>query len=309
MIRISGKKGKSWGSLQEAFPPLPETVLKNGDTIRSVRSDGVTMNANGYAKIGKRLFIIAECLYMPGQKGLGRLARELRESGRLGPIFWLYEDPVITSIEGEAFYTLYKDGAFSNIADKINDYLEQPHVFPSWDFLNYTTRPVADDGHVMCEPTHAWELADGTWMRLYRDLDRSGYNYSSYSKDDGERWSVPIRTNFPDAPARSNTGVLPDGTVYVISNLRNNGDMDGPLYPRDPLAISLSADGLNFTDVKVIRCGASPARFKGRYKDTGFEYPSSVLVGKFLFVMYSVNKEDIQVSKIKLSGFSDLTYP
>ncbi len=304
LLRRSADRGKTWTPVVEAFPPLPDRVLKNGDTIFSKRSDGVTMNANGYAVVEGRLYLIAECLYLPGQKGLGRLAREMKKDGTLGPVFWLYEDPVITTIEGEPFYALIRDELYRDLAGEINSYLERPEVYPSWEFLNYSTRPIAEDGHVMCEPTYGWQLADGTWMRLYRDLSRSGYNYSSFSKDDGKTWSVPARTNFPDAPARSNAGVLPDGTVYVISNIRNTGNMKGPLFPRDPLSISLSDDGLNFTRVMIISCGAKPARFAGRFKDTGFEYPSSVVTGKELFIMYSVNKEDIRVSKIRIRNLS-----
>ncbi len=308
LMRLSADKGKSWTPFEEAFPALPFTVLKNHDTINSKRSDGVCLNANGYARIDDRLFLIAECLYLPGQKGLGRLARELRKNGSLGPIFWLYEDPVIINLDGEAFYTLIKDEIYRSLAGKINDYLKKPETFPSWDFLNYETRPIAEDGHIMCEPTYGWQLSDKTWMRIYRDLSRSGYNYSSFSKDDGESWSEPVRSNFPDAPSRSNAGTLPDGTVYIISNIRNNGHADGPLYPRDPLALSLSVDGLNFNKVFIIRSGAQPALFEGRYKDTGFEYPSSVVVGKELYVMYSVNKEEIQVSKISTKVLRSLNY-
>ena len=39
--------------------------------------------------------------------------------------------------------------------------------------------------------------------------------YSAFSFD-GIAWTTPTPTNFPDACARSNSGMLPDGQVYVI---------------------------------------------------------------------------------------------
>ena len=69
---------------------------------------------------------------------------------------------------------------------------------------------------------------------------------------------------------------------------------------RSLLAISLSADGLNFDRVAVIRFLAPPMRYKGRAKSIGFQYPHSVVVKNDLWVIYSVNKEDVQITKIPL---------
>ena len=41
--------------------------------------------------------------------------------------------------------------------------------------------------------------------------------------------------------------------------------------------------------------------FKGRSKSTGYAYPHSTVVGDHSWVIYSVNKEDIEMARIPLS--------
>ena len=88
--------------------------------------------------------------------------------------------------------------------------------------------------------------------------------------------------------------MLPDGQIYIISNI----DPDGA---RDPLAISLSKDGLNFDRVALIRRDAPEMRYEGRWKAEGFQYPHSLVLGENLWVIYSVGKEDVQVTRILIS--------
>ena len=68
------------------------------------------------------------------------------------------------------------------------------------------------------------------------------------------------------------------------------------------MAISLSRDGLEFDRMAVIRFVAPPTRYEGKAKGGGgYQYPHSVVVGESLWVIYSVNKEDIEVARIPLS--------
>jgi hypothetical protein len=55
---------------------------------------------------------------------------------------------------------------------------------------------------------------------------------------------------FASGAVSADAGTLPDGRVYVVSNINSNG--------RDPLAITLSDDGLNFGQFALLRSGAPP---------------------------------------------------
>ena len=92
------------------------------------------------------------------------------------------------------------------------------------------------------------------------------------------------------------TGTLPNGEIYLIGN---QIDVSGP-HSRDPLTISLSRDGKTFDWAAAVRHGTPPLRYPGHWKDHGFQYPSAIVVGKSLWVIYSINKEDVAVSRIPL---------
>lgn len=166
----------------------------------------------------------------------------------------------------------------------------------------------------MTEPSPTWRLDTGTWVRLYRDAGgihakskreveqtKSRRNYAAFSFDDGKTWTTPTRTTFPDACARSNAGRLPDGHFYVINNILPMSPKKGG---RALLAVSLSDDGLEFDRTAVLRFVAPPRRYEGKAKGLGYAYPHSVVFGKYLWVIYSVNKEDIEVARIPLAQFS-----
>jgi hypothetical protein len=236
---------------------------------------------------------------------IGLLCRAVNPDGKLGKIFWLCADPP-APVPG---FPSYPAGNPSLVA-KIKAYFSQSAHAPQLNFGN-KAHPDSDDEHGMVEPASAWQLDDGTWVRLYRDsgskyartlreeeASKSRRNYASFSYDDGKTWTVPTRTTFPDACARSNAGKLPDGQVYVINNVLPLSTKKGG---RSLLAISLSRDGLNFDRMAVLRFLAPDQHYEGRSKSVGYGYPHSTIVEDNLWVIYSVNKEDIEIACIPLS--------
>ena len=83
--------------------------------------------------------------------------------------------------------------------------------------------------------------------------------------------------------------------------VRNNYDGNGTT-PRQLLTISLFKNGFNFVKVYAIRTPPIPKqRYYGKYKNLGYQYPNAFWDQEYLYVAYSLNKEDSQVSKIDLS--------
>ena len=100
----------------------------------------------------------------------------------------------------------------------------------------------------------------------------------------------------PNQPSRVTTGTLPDGDIYLIGNLvarRNNA-------LRDPLVIALSQDGMHFDWARSIRHDAPRPRHSTR--PPSFAYPAAAVAHQHLWVIYSIGKEDIAVSRIPLSA-------
>lgn len=94
------------------------------------------------------------------------------------------------------------------------------------------------DAALKAEEPYWWVLPDGNLLALFRDNNRSGYLFRSFSTNNGRTWSVPVKTNFPDATSKFNGTRLDDGRYVLVSNANPE--------KRDPLALSISDDGIVF---------------------------------------------------------------
>ena len=316
VFRYSTDEGKTWSEQKRLFPPLADYVQAS---VAKVPRPFQT--SQGFAEVDGRLYAVT-CVDRALKKKvyrfnevsrirIGLLACEVRVDGTVGPVFWLSDQ----SPKPEPGYPSIPAGNPSLVA-KLNAYFKEPANLPQ---LLFRPRqwPDSDDEHRMTEPTQPWCLDNGTWVRLYRnqgtvhatsraeiEASRPRRHYASFSFDDGKTWNAPTRTNFPDTGARANSGRLPDGQFYVINNPLPMSARQGG---RQMLAISLSKDGLNFDRMAVIKFAAPPQRYEGKSKGAGgFQYPHSVVVGKHLWVIYSINKEDIELARIPLSELSSL---
>ncbi|MCH7687807.1 MAG: exo-alpha-sialidase [Planctomycetes bacterium] len=157
-------------------------------------------------------------------------------------------------------------------------------------------------GNVFTFPEPSWFVrADGTIVMIFRTKSGDPWIYAGVSKDNGESWSKPVKTNFPDATARAFAGNLPDGTAFIISNPSRVPNKTHPsIGRRNPLTIALSNDGVLFDRAFVIRSEETSMRFKGINKLDGWQYPTAVVWKDHLYVAYSINKEDEGVTRIAL---------
>ncbi len=308
VFRRSTDGGKTWSPAKKLFPPLSANVpaAKPSQSTRFQSSYGfVVVDESLYAVTDVAEWQRPDAKKIKPRIKIGLLFRAVHPDGALGNIFWLSDDPP-APVPG---FDAYPAGKPSLVA-KINAYFRQPAHAPQLSFGG-NAHPDSDDEHGMSEPAPAWRLDDGTWVKLYRDggskhtrtlredeASKSRRNYVAFSFDNGKSWTKPTRTSFPDACARSNAGRLPDGQVYVINNVLPLSTKKGG---RSLLAISLSRDGLNFDRMAVIRFLPPERRFEGRSKSVGFAYPHSVVADNYLWIIYSVNKEDVEIVRIPLS--------
>jgi hypothetical protein len=311
VFRYSTDDGETWADLKTLFPSLADNIPAS-----EVEQPNPFQTSQGFVKIDDRLYVVTcvdrslnEKVYRYNEVSrirIGFLVREVRTDGTLGDLFWLSD----IAPEPEPGYPAYPVGDPA-LVSKINAYLKEPANLLQLLFRP-REHPDSDDDHRMTEPTPPWRLDNGTWVRLYRDsgsihaenraeveASKSRRNYAAFSFDDGQTWTAPTWTSFPDSCARSNAGKLPDGQVYVINNILTMSPSKGG---RSMLAISLSRDGLHFDHMAVLRFAPPPQRYQGKAKrSNGFQYPHSVVVGEYLWVIYSVSKEDMEVARIPLS--------
>jgi hypothetical protein len=229
---------------------------------------------------------------------VGLFASEVLPDGTIGEQFWIMEDPP-ESIEDSPY------GIFSTIYDTKYDmfrniFLKEVKMFKTGvgpvERLKNTR--IANDGHRLAEHT-IYRRPDGQWIQLARDLNYSHFLYYSESID-GLTFSVPVRTNIPDSPSKTVAGSLPDGRSYIIGNFVHNPEKDSTKkhYKRYPLVLALSQDGKIFDRAYAIRSEPTVPRFEVGGSSDGYQYPDAVVVADTLWIIYSVNKQDICASKL-----------
>ena len=304
VLYSTSRDGRSWRPWAECFASL--------GAMRKPEQAGRVLTANGLVAVAGAVYAIAEVhdkfdgpdaeatrraaetrtgrRTRRGRFGWGRLARALRPDGSLGPVFWLVADPP-EPIEGAPQFPHAHDPRFADAARQINALLADPLHMCAWDFRFHTNWTTAADGHQLCEPT-CYRRPDGGVVKLSRDRGRSRRVYAAVSRD-GNTFAPAVRTDIPDAPSKAVAGTLPDGRIYLIGN---------QAVGRDPLVLSLSRDGKVFDWAAAIRHGAPKVRHPGRAKGPGYQYPSALVVGDALWVIYSIGKEDVAVSRVPLSA-------
>jgi hypothetical protein len=141
-----------------------------------------------------------------------------------------------------------------------------------------------------------WYQADDGRIWMYqRDSTISCRLALTWSDDEGETWSDLLRTDFPNTYSRAFAGRMSDGRCYIAGN---NYDI---MLDRRHLLIAISGDGRVFDRQYTLVEGNTTRRINGRHKEDGFHYPNCIADGNKLMVIYSVNKEDIEVCTIDTS--------
>ena len=131
-----------------------------------------------------------------------------------------------------------------------------------------------------------WSLPDGNLMALFRDNRKSGYLYRSFSINNGDAWSRPVKTDFPDATSKLHGLQLKDGRFVLVSNANPK--------KRDPLVLSVSHDGMVFSQMAYL--------VGGRRVD----YPHVLEHGDHVFVAFSGNKQSVEVLRIPIGELTNI---
>lgn len=154
-------------------------------------------------------------------------------------------------------------------------------------------------GPVSRELEPSWFLSsDASLVMVMRDQGSSFRTLASISHDRGETWSVPVLTDMPDSRSKQCAGNLPSGAAYLVGNPTGG-------KRRYPLVVTLSQDGKHFDRAFLLRAGGQDLqamRHEGKYKRPGFSYPKSLVWNCYLYVSYTTNKEDVEITRIPLNS-------
>lgn len=145
----------------------------------------------------------------------------------------------------------------------------------------------------------------GTWYQTqdhriwayFRDDGLSCRLGLTWSDDGGDNWADLVYTDFPNTYSRAYAGKLADGRYFIVGN---NYDI---LLNRRHMLIALSNDGRKFDRQYTLLQTNATRRVNGRHKEDGCAYPNCYVDGNKLLTIYSVNKEDIEVSTVDTTAF------
>ena len=299
----TSKDGYNWSNPEVLFPPykVADGTPKEGQTVVAKDNWGVQHQRMGFytAKDGRLLTFAYYGLVLHPKddpndgKGIGRVVREIYKDGSFGPIYFIrYNSAFNETNTNFPFYKKSKDKGFVKACDEI---LAQPLQMQQWAEEGDRTDmliPLRNDYKAFSYYT----LKDGRTVGLWKNA------LTSISSDGGKTWAYnPLRApGFVNSNAKIWGQQTSDGKYATVYN---------PSEFRWPLAVSTSDDGLNYNNLFTVHNEITSLRYGGQYKSYGPQYvrgiqPMNGQPDKNMWVSYSVNKEDIWISKVPIPVIS-----
>jgi hypothetical protein len=299
LLQIS-KDGYNWNEPVVIFPSykIPDGFVKEGKKDTAKNNYAVMHQRIGfYTSKNKKLYALAFYGIALGQKddpndgnGIGRVIREIKADGTYGDIYFLRYNHAFN--EKNTSYPFYKSSGDRNLIAACDEILGTPLLMMQTveeGDRNDPLIPLQKDFKAF----NYYHLPNGTVAALWKSA------LTSISKDEGKTWQYnPTRApGFVNANAKiwgQQTSDKKYATVYNPSEFRW------------PLALSVSDDGLNYKNLLLVNGEITSMRYGGAYKSYGPQYVRGIqeMDGKpadsNMWVTYSMNKEDMWVSKIRV---------
>lgn len=294
---VTSSNGYDWDKPKVLFPnyKLPDGYQKEGEL--QVASDwyAVMHQRMGFytAKDGRLLTLAYYGISMNKKdgpndgNGIGRVVREIYKDGSLGPIYFIrYNHDWNAKNTNYPFYKKSKDKGFVKACEEL---MTQPLLMQQW-----VEEADRDDPLIpykkQFKALSYYHLNDGNVVGLWK------HGLSSISTDNGASWPRPERApGFVTKNAKIWGQKTSDGMFATVYN---------PSEFRWPLAVSVSQDGLEYTNLLLVNGEISPMRYGGNYKSYGPQYVRGILEennsppDNKMWVTYSMNKEDMWVSAV-----------
>jgi hypothetical protein len=294
----TSKDGYHWTTPVVIFPPykLTDGTTKEGRKDTAKNTFAVMHQRIGfYTSKNKKLFALGYYGIVLGQhddpndgNGIGRVIREIKADGTYGPVYFLRYNHNFS--EKNTLYPFYKSAKDKDLVTACEEILTTPLLMQQMveeADRNDPLIPLQKDFKAF----NYYHLPNGNVVGLWK------FALTSITKDEGKTWQYgPLRApGFVNANAKiwgQKTSDKKYATVYNPSEFRW------------PLALSVSDDGLNYKNLLLVNGEISSLRYGGAYKSYGPQYVRGIqemdgkVPGGNMWVVYSMNKEDIWISEI-----------
>jgi hypothetical protein len=308
-LLITSADGRDWGKPEVVFPPYkaPDGVqIPKGYT-------GYMMHQRMgfYVAPDGRLLVLGfyghtEDPFKEG--GIGRVVREVYQDGHYGPIYFIRYTTHANWNETNTSYPFYKtspDKGFVAaceflLADKLK-------TLQWWDEDRgndgfYSLKDTTNSDRI--EALSYYHRKDGTVVGLWK------FSHAALSADEGKTWSKPVVVPSLIMPGGKNWGQRTKDGRYAMSY--------NPIATQEyryPLIVTTSEDGIFYDNLALVHAEVPPRRFFGRWKDFGPCYVRGITEGEGIppgndmWLTYTVNKEDVWISRIPVPISFKVTGP
>ncbi len=235
--------------------------------------------------------------------GIGRVVREAYKNGTYGPVYFIRYNRHAGWNESNTalpFYSTSPDKGFVKACDEL---LANKLVTLQW----WQEDQSPDDFYAVKGDLQAlsfFHRPDGAVVALWK------HSLAALSMDEGKSWTTPVKLPTVIMSGAKVWGQkTPDGRFAMVYNPVQDS------MRRYPLGIITGDDGIHFNDLLYIAADVSPRRFAGNHKDFGLQYVRGIAEGngippgRNLWVAYSMNKEDIWISRIPVPVHYAATAP
>jgi len=294
----TSKDGYNWTNPVVIFPPykLTDGTVKEGRKDSAKNTFAVMHQRIGfYTAKNKKLYALGYYGIVLGQhddpndgNGIGRVIREIKTDGTFGPIYFLrYNHGFNEKNTSYPFYQSSLDRTLTVACDEIlNTPLLLQQMVEEAD-RNDPLIPLQKDFKAF----NYYHLPNGNVVGLWK------YALTSVTKDEGKTWLYgPLRApGFVNANAKIWGQKTSDNKYATVYN---------PSEFRWPLALSVSDEGLKYKNLLLVNGEITSLRYGGAYKSYGPQYVRGIqemdgkVPGGNMWVVYSMNKEDIWISEI-----------
>lgn len=306
-LLLHSTDGYNWSKPEVIFPKykIPDGTKKPGNPGVAKNLYAVMHQRMGfYVSKDNRLLVLGFygiCLDAHDDpndgNGIGRVVREINKDGSYGPIYFLHYNHNWN--EKNTDYPFYKTSKDKGFIQACEELMATPLMMQQWN-----EEADRDDPLIPLQKEYKafnyYHLPDGRVVGLWK------YALTSISSDEGRTWLYnPTRApHFVNANAKIWGQQTSDNKYATVYN---------PSEFRWPLAISVSEDGLNYKNLLLVNGEITQMRYGGNYKSYGPQYVRGIIEGNGkppggdLWVTYSMNKEDIWVSKIPVPVIAEAT--
>ncbi|MFC2085299.1 hypothetical protein ACFLS9_09595 [Bacteroidota bacterium] len=303
---ITSQDGRFWSEPEIVFPVyyLPEIKTKEYGYIPKGMASVMHQRMGFYTASNGRLLTIGFYSYCATPRhspnlgqGLGRVVREVYKNGTYGPIYFIRYNRHAGWNESNTNYPFYTESSNKGFVEACRELLNNKLVTLQWWEMDrakdgfYTIDP----GDKQIKALSFYHRPDNIAVALWK------YNYTALSPDDGNTWSEIVKSpTLMTCAAKLWGQKMDDGNYSLVYNHSATN------RNRFPMIIITGRDGHSFDNMLCVNGEVAPTRYQGIHKNIGTQYIRGITEGNgnppgdHEWIVYSMNKEDIWISRINV---------